>query len=107
VHEGDLLITPLGQAFADASILSRKEMMTGRILRLPLISWIYETLQKDDNQRVAKEFFVLELRNDFGDRAADQFETAVAWGRFAELFAFDADTDEVYLEAEPAAAAGA
>jgi len=102
VREGDLLITPLGQAFADASILSRKEMMTGRILRLPLISWMYETLEKDDNQRVAKQFFVTDMQNDFGDKAADQFEVAVAWGRFAELFAFDADTDELYLEAESA-----
>ena len=99
MNEGDLLITPLGQAFAEASILTRKEMITSRILRLSLISWIYETLQRDDNQRVAKEYFMNEMRNDFGEWAAEQFDVAVAWGRFAELFAFDADTDELYLEA--------
>jgi NitT/TauT family transport system ATP-binding protein len=100
VQEGDLLLTPLGQAYAEASILSRKEMIVGRILRLPLISWIYETLQKDDNQRVAEEFFLDKLRGDFGEWAETQLETAVAWGRFAELYAFDAASGELYLEAQ-------
>ena len=99
VQEGDLLLTPLGQAYAEASILSRKEIIAGRILRLPLISWIYETLQQDDNQRVAEDFFLDKLQDDFGEWAQGQFDLAVAWGRFAELFAFDAASRELYLEA--------
>ncbi len=98
VQEGDLLITPLGQAYADASILSRKEMLAGRVLRLPMIGWIYETLQRDDNQRVAEDYFLDLLRLEFQDRAEQQLEAAINWGRFAELFAFDDDTDELYLE---------
>ncbi len=98
VQEGDILLTPLGQAYAEASILTRKEMLAARILRLPLISWIYETLQKDDNQRVADGYFLEKLKDDFGEWASGQFETAVAWGRFAELFSFDAGSGEVYLE---------
>jgi NitT/TauT family transport system ATP-binding protein len=99
VQEGDLLLTPLGLAYAEASILSRKEMIAGRILRLPLISWIYETLQQDDNQRVAEEFFLDKLRGDFGEWAEAQLDIAVAWGRFAELFAFEAASGELFLEA--------
>jgi NitT/TauT family transport system ATP-binding protein len=98
VQEGDLLLTPLGKAYAEASILSRKEIIAGRILRLPLISWIYETLQQDDNQRVAEDFFLDKLRDDFGEWAQAQLDIAVAWGRFAELFAFDAASGELYLE---------
>jgi len=37
------VLTSLGQTYADASILARKEIMAGRVLRLPVISWIYET----------------------------------------------------------------
>ncbi len=99
VREGDLLLTPLGEAYAAASILSRKEIIAGRILRLPIISWIYETLQQDDNQRVAEDFFLDKLRGDFGEYAQSQLDIAVGWGRFAELFAFDADSAELYLEA--------
>src|SRR6059036_3053898 len=98
VSEGDLHLTPLGQTYADASILARKEMLSGRVLRLPLIAWIYETLQNDDDGRVAGEFFLDRLQAEFGDRARMQLDTAIQWGRHAELFAYDDDTRELYLE---------
>jgi NitT/TauT family transport system ATP-binding protein len=98
VQEGDLLLTELGSAYADASVLGRKEMFAGRVLRLPIISWIYETLQQDDDRRVAKKYFLDKLQPDFHDRTETQLERAINWGRFAELFAFDDDTDELYLE---------
>jgi NitT/TauT family transport system ATP-binding protein len=98
VQEGDLLLTPLGQAYADASVLGRKEMFASRVLRLPMISWIYETLQQDTDRRIPKNYFIDRLRPDFHDRTEKQLERAINWGRFAELFAFDDDTDELYLE---------
>jgi NitT/TauT family transport system ATP-binding protein len=98
VKEGDLELTPLGHAYADASILARKELVAGRILRLPIIAWIYETLQQDDNRRVAKEFFVDRLQADFADRAERQLLVCIQWGRFAELFGYDDDRDELFLE---------
>ena len=99
VQEGDLILTPLGKAYADASILTRKELVAGRILRLTVLSWIYETLQQDDNRRVAKEYFLDKLQIDFADLAEDQLQIAIQWGRHAELFSFDDDTDELFLEA--------
>ena len=98
VKEGDLELTPLGYAYAEASILARKELVAGRILRLPIISWICETLRQDDNQRVAKEYFVDKLQPDFADRSEKQLMIAIQWGRFAELFGYDDDTDELFLE---------
>ena len=98
VHEGDLLLTPLGRAYADASILARKAIIAGRVLRLPVIAWIYETLQRDDNRRVALDYFHNKLQADFGDMTEDQLEIAISWGRHAELFAYDDDTGELYLE---------
>ena len=98
VAQGDISLTPLGQAFAGASILARKEIAAGRLLRLPTIRWVYETLQKDDNQRVAEDYFLDQLQPDFGDYAATQLDIAINWARYAEIFAFDDDTDELYLE---------
>jgi NitT/TauT family transport system ATP-binding protein len=99
VDQGDIALTPLGQTFADASIPARKEIMAGRVLRLPVIRWIYETLQADDDQRVAEEYFAEKLQADFGEYAGEQLDTAINWGRYAELFEFDDDTDELYLQA--------
>jgi NitT/TauT family transport system ATP-binding protein len=98
VHEGDLLLTPLGRAYADATILGRKAILAGRVLRLPVIAWIYETLQQDDNRRVAWEYFHDKLQADFGDRAEKQLHLAISWGRHAELFAYDDVSGELYLE---------
>jgi NitT/TauT family transport system ATP-binding protein len=100
VREGDLLLLPLGKAYAEASILTRKELIASRILRLPLINWIHETLQQDDNQRVDRDYFLDKLHADFGDFAESQLDTAISWGRHAELFDYDSDTDELYLENE-------
>jgi NitT/TauT family transport system ATP-binding protein len=98
VRESDLLITPLGQTYAEATILARKELIAGRILRLPMISWIYETLQQDDNHRVAWSYFFDKLERDFGDLTEQQLDIAIQWGRHAQLFAYDANAQELYLE---------
>jgi len=98
VHEGDLLLTPLGRTYADATILARKAIIAGRVLRLPMIAWLYETLQQDDNRRVAWDYFREELEADFGDLSEKQLDIAIGWGRHAELFAYDDNAAELYLE---------
>jgi NitT/TauT family transport system ATP-binding protein len=95
---GALVLTPLGQTYAEASILARKELLAGRVLRLPLISWIYDTLQRDDTRRTARSYFFDKLEGEFGDLAEEQLDIAIRWGRHAELFAYDDDTGELYLE---------
>lgn len=99
VEEGDLMLRPLGRLYADATILARKELLASRILRLPTITWIYEKLQHDDNQRVDKDYFIEALRAELGEEAAEeQFDIAVSWARHAELFDFDPRTEELCLE---------
>ena len=99
VDAGDIVLTTLGQAFADASITARKEIIAGRILRHPTLRWIYETLQQDDDRRVAASYFLERLQAEFGDDAPQQLDNAIGWGRYAELFTFDDDTDELFIEA--------
>lgn len=58
----------------------------------------YETLQRDDDQSVARDYFHDRLEADFGDFTDGQLDIAISWGRHAELFAYDNDTGELYLE---------
>lgn len=51
---------------------------------MPLIRSIYDTLQRDDDQRVGRDYRVDELRNEFGDETEAQIETAVDRARSAE-----------------------
>ena len=98
VQEGDLILTPLGRNYAEANILTRKELVASRMLRLPFVRWIYETLQEDDDHRVDRSYFLDKLSGDFGALSDKQLDIAVSWGRYAELFAYDSNTDELYLE---------
>ena len=63
-----------------------------------MIRWVFETLQRHDDQRIARDFFLEELATRYGDFAESQLDAVISWGRFAGLFAFDDDTDELFLE---------
>jgi NitT/TauT family transport system ATP-binding protein len=93
-----LFLTPLGQAYADASILTRKELVASRILRQPTIRWIYETLQTAEDRRVERDQFLDVLRGELFEQAEEQLDIAVKWGRYADLFSYDDDTGELSLE---------
>jgi NitT/TauT family transport system ATP-binding protein len=48
-----------------------------------------------------KNVFLTALVLDFNpNEAPDQFDTAVNWARYAELFTFDDDSDDVILGAD-------
>lgn len=98
VEAGDIILLPLGEQYAAASISLRKELIAGRALRVPLIRWIYDTLQHDDDQRIDRHYFLDELHKDFGDETEAQVETAIDWARYADLFDYDSDVDELFLD---------
>ncbi len=99
VDRGDIVITPLGESFAEAGILARKEIFRQRIRRVPVIRWIYTTLEQAEGHRLPEEVFLRALEEDFTeDEAKRQLDTAISWGRYAELFAFDDNADELFLE---------
>lgn len=100
VFEGDLILTDLGKAYAEASILARKEMLASRVLRVPVITWMYETLKKEDEQRLPWEYFLDRFRNEYGDFGERQLDIAINWGRHSELFSYDDSTGELFLENE-------
>ena len=92
IEEGDAAITPAGEEFANSEILRQKELfreaVSERILLLKQISRAIET--KSDHS-VPEEFFADLLDEQFSEEEAQrQMETAVAWGRYAEIFDFDA-----------------
>jgi magnesium transporter len=49
---------------------------------------------------VAWDSFHEKLQADFGDHAEEQLDIAIRWGRHAELFAYDDDAAELYLESD-------
>ncbi len=104
VTGGDIALTPLGETFAEASILARKEICATRVRRLPLYRWLLSMLQATHEKRLELGVAQTALELDFPTEvAARQLETIIDWGRYTELLAYDDTRDYFYLE--PAGAA--
>lgn len=103
VTEGDLILTPLGETFSEASILARKEIFAMRIRRLPLFKWLLAMLQADARHRLQRKVVHKALELEFpAEEAERQLETAVRWGRYAEILGYEDKTETLYLEHEGA-----
>jgi NitT/TauT family transport system ATP-binding protein len=102
IREGDFIITDRGRKFSEADTLVKKEIFKETALRnIQLIKQIMQVLQSTSKHRMSEEFFIEILENHFTkEEAWNQLETAIDWGRYAELFAYDYDTGELYLEIE-------
>ena len=91
VSEGDAEITPEGLAFVDADIVDRKDLFRKSALEhATLIRQITRSLEKKANHKLADEFFHDILDEHFTeDETVLQLQTAIVWGRYAELFDHD------------------
>ncbi len=95
VNTGDIMITPLGQAFAEASILTRKELFAQRARRLPMIQWMIQMLNAAPNKELPWKVFYTALLPEFPDEMSErQLDVAIDWGRYAELLDYN-DRDEM------------
>jgi len=95
---GDLTLTPLGKQFAEADIQKRKDDFAKQILRIPVVHWIMQMLSVAEGRRLDRGVMLQALELDFNQQEApQQLETAINWGRYAELFSFDDDSDHVFL----------
>ncbi len=95
VNQGDIRLTPLGQAYAEASILTRKELFAQRARRQPMLQWIIQMLKAAPDNSLPWRVFFTALQPEFPDAMAErQLEIAIDWGRYAELIDYD-DRDEI------------
>jgi len=94
VHEGDAIISGEGQAFVEAPVLARKELFRAALQqRTTLVTRIHAALSGKANRRLPESFFLGLLEQHFSRaEARRQLDTAIGWGRYAELFGFEDDT---------------
>ena len=109
VHDAQLEITQAGRDFAEADIDTSKTLF-GELAaaRAPLIKAILRALRATNDGTLREGFFLDLLRRGFSaDEARRQLDIAIDWGRYGELFEYDAERGELILEpAEPARSAG-
>jgi NitT/TauT family transport system ATP-binding protein len=92
IEEGDAAITETGAEFANSEILRQKEVFReAAVKNVLLLRQIRRALESKSDHTVPEDFFLDMLDEQFSEEEClRQMETAVAWGRYAELFDFDA-----------------
>lgn len=91
IEEGDAAITPSGTEFANSEILRQKELFRdAAVENVLLLRQIRRALESKSDHTVPEDFFLDMLDEQFSEEECErQMETAVTWGRYAELFDFD------------------
>ena len=98
--EGDLVLTELGRKFVLADTDERKTIFAASLrAQVPLVAAIRRTLDERWNHRAAAVRFRDELEDHMSpDYAEDTLRTAISWGRYAELFAYDEEAQQFSLD---------
>jgi NitT/TauT family transport system ATP-binding protein len=95
-----LALTGGGRVFAGANIQESKEIFARASLeRVPLVRTIARALADSADGTLPSGFFTDILRASMGeDEASRQLDLAVNWGRYAELYSYDADSQDITRE---------
>ena len=103
VDDADLQITDDGREFVVADILTTKELFARKAAdRAPLVRAINNALAASIDGNLPEGFFLDILRRGFSDEEArHQLDIAIDWGRYGELYEYDANTGQ--LQREPLA----
>ena len=106
VPGAQLEITDSGREFALADIDTSKKLFGDVIAeRAPLIKAILRALRATNDGTLREGFFLDLLRRGFSaDEARRQLDIAIDWGRYGELFSYDAESGQLVLDPAPVGA---
>jgi NitT/TauT family transport system ATP-binding protein len=100
VEHGDIQLTETGKRYAQLDIDGRKKLIAEHLLAyVPLIGLIRRVLEERPSHRAPASRFREELEDYMSEeQAADTLKAVVSWSRFAELFAYDEQSQQFSLE---------
>jgi NitT/TauT family transport system ATP-binding protein len=98
--EGDISLTPIAEEFIAGGIDERKRCVRSQLLeKIRLVQQIYRLLEAKRNQRIPEELVLDILENHFSpEEAQRQLNTAIDWGRYAEIYSYDEPAGQIFLE---------
>jgi len=98
-HHGDLALTPAGKVFVEADIAERKTLFREAILaHVTLLQQVRRTLESKADGSMTVEFFRDILDEHFPENEVQaQLDTALNWGRYAEILTYDSERDRILL----------
>jgi NitT/TauT family transport system ATP-binding protein len=105
VEAGRVHLTVEGIGFAGADIQESKRAFAHAISeRVPLVRLITSSLERSADGRLPAGFFRDVLRRTYSEEeSSTQLELAIDWGRYAELYSYDASRQEFALDQDETA----
>ncbi len=99
LDEGDMIITPEGKTFAEATIPVQKVLFRGAALEhVILLQQMKRALDTKSDHAMPLEFFRDILDEHFSqDEVDQQIDTGLNWGRYAEIFTYDSEDERLIL----------
>ncbi len=100
IEGGDIKLTDVGKQFAEFGMDDRKKLFQRQLLAyVPLAAHIRRVLQERANHSAPKSRFLDELEDHMSlEDAEHTLRAVIAWGRYAEVFAYDDDSGAFSLE---------
>jgi NitT/TauT family transport system ATP-binding protein len=100
IEGGDIKLTDIGKQFAELGTDDRKKLFARQLLAcVPLAAHIRHVLQERANHIAPKSRFFDELEDHMTTEDAEHtLRAVIAWGRYAEVFAYDDDSGTFSLE---------
>jgi len=100
IEGGDIRLTDTGRQFVEADTDERKKIFQRQLLAyIPLGAHIRRVLQERANHVAPKSRFFDELEDHMSSEDAEaSLRSVTAWGRYAEAFAYDDDSQTFSLE---------
>jgi NitT/TauT family transport system ATP-binding protein len=100
LRDDRLELTGNGRVFAGASIQDSKEIFArASLTRAPLVRTIYRGLRAAQDDTLPAALFTDILRTNYSEEdSARQLDVAVNWGRYAELYDYDAARGQIIRE---------
>ncbi|AHA28344.1 AAA-associated domain-containing protein [Candidatus Liberibacter americanus] len=95
LSEGDITLTEAGKNFANLGTDSRKRLFAKHLLKyVPLVNLIRRVLDERGSHSAPAARFRNELEDYMSEEyAKETINTVVSWGRYAELFSYDDQTE--------------
>jgi NitT/TauT family transport system ATP-binding protein len=92
VTEGDYELTDVGRRMADAEERERKQLFRQQVRAVSLLQLIVDKLAANGEGQVPREEIREAIEEHYSRKRSErQIDTAIDWGRYAELFDYDAD----------------
>ncbi len=97
----NVVFTDLGRRFLQADVNERKTIFRTQLLSLRIFELLNEMLKRSEGKELSEEVILEQIAMLLPNEDPEiVFDTLVAWGRYGELFGYNADDKLLYVEAD-------